>query len=592
MRNLLQDADRDRLVAPLVGPLAGEAVLGGRRYSAMAEAPGSRVHAAVASADTAELLLQPGLREAHAPLGDALLDFVMAMADAPDPVRSVVAAAGQAALLQDDPRAVAVETPFHRFAGDLMRGELRQSLREGHAELRHTGNLVEFGIFPRRFCVDVEDGITAAEATREGDAVVLRHVSTIRATAGWLRARPVEAGTCELRYTLRGDSPVIRVVVRFTALRPLARLRVTTALDALTDSGLGPAALRLKDGGAWRDAELPNAPGPARLAAGQPVSKLVLGRREAGAPVAVLRPLDPARVMSVTGQSRGPGALHWLLLRHGPATLRAGESLEIAEDRLLAHEGDPGTAAADAAPCGAALQAVAAALLLDAGGAWPDRLPPERRAALQAFARRQAARIEAGAAEATDLARAAVGADALRRAGEPDAAALQSRLLARLETLTDPATGLLRGAMRDLPAQALAVLALARAAAWPGAATAALAGALAPFEARPGEGLRFAGAPVDPVQDAEGLALLARAAGAAALAAEAGAALPPALAAQAQAVHRAAITLLRPLARPRLGILEVAGRGGVTASLQALATLALLAPDRLALDSRPADAVA
>jgi hypothetical protein len=34
----------------------------------------------------------------------------------------------------------------------------------------------------------------------------------------------------------------------------------------------------------------------------------------------------------------------------------------------------------------------------------------------------------------------------------------------------------------------------------------------------------------------------------------------------------------------------VVGPAGVTASLQTLATLALLAPDRLMLDSRPADA--
>jgi hypothetical protein len=92
------------------------------------------------------------------------------------------------------------------------------------------------------------------------------------------------------------------------------------------------------------------------------------------------------------------------------------------------------------------------------------------------------------------------------------------------------------------------------------------------------------------MEDAEGVALLARAAGAAALAAEAGAPLPDAAIAAARETHRLAVTLLRPLVRPRLGILEVVGRDGVTGGLQALTTLALLAPDRAVLESRPADA--
>jgi hypothetical protein len=308
--------------------------------------------------------------------------------------------------------------------------------------------------------------------------------------------------------------------------------------------------------------------------------------------------------MSVTAQALRGGALHWLLLRHGPVTLGAGESLEVEEERLLA-PGDPAAVASamargargldlDAAgPSGAVLQAVATALLFDATGAWKTALGAERRDRLRAFAARHLARLEAGAADGAELAQAAVAADTLRRAGEGAAAAVQARLLARLAALRDE-DGVVRapGEPASLAAQALAILAFARAAAWPdgGAAAGTLVAALGAVAVAPEGGLRFAGAALDATEDAEGIALLARAAGAAVMAAEAGAPLPDAAIAAARETHRLAVTLLRPLVRPRLGILEVVGRGGVTGSLQALTTLALLAPDRAVLESRPADA--
>jgi hypothetical protein len=52
MRNLLQDADRDRLAAPLA-LLAGEVAFGGRRFQALPEAEGSAFFPAAASAAAA-----------------------------------------------------------------------------------------------------------------------------------------------------------------------------------------------------------------------------------------------------------------------------------------------------------------------------------------------------------------------------------------------------------------------------------------------------------------------------------------------------------------------------------------------------------
>jgi hypothetical protein len=573
MRNLLQDADRDRLAAPLVGPLCGAVAFAGQRRRALMEAAQSDFFPLDANAHAAELLLMPGLREAHRGLGDDLLDFVIALADAPHPVAHAVSP--RLDLRSDDPRAMALFTPFYCLHGDLTRGELVQESRRGaDVALRHGGNLVEFRIGTTRACVDVEDGIAVATAARDGDVVVLRHVSTIRARAGLLFKREVEAGTLEMRYEARGDTPVLRVTARFAAARRLTNLRISTAVDGVDAGGVVAEAARLLEDGQWRDAAPPAAPGAERWSVAKPVAHLAIGRAgwPAAAPVLHLRPGDARRVMSVTAQAMTGGALHWLVLRHGPVTLAAGESLTATEERLIA-DGDPMAVAAAmaqgqgspaAAPSGLALHLAAGALLLDARGRWRERLGEARRAALLAFARRQAARLEA-ATGLPEIAWAAIGADALRRLGDDAAPALLARFVAPLAAAAPAA----------LAERALVVLALARAAPSAEAAAAALPAA---FKA-------LAAASAD---DPRGNALCARAAGAAVLAAEAGAGVPAECVAGARELHRAAVAALRPLIRPRLGILEVHGPAGVATELQALTALALMAPDRLAFDRNAA----
>jgi hypothetical protein len=587
MRNLLQDADRDRLAAPLAGALPGEVFFDGRAHLALAEGVGSAFFASHANARAAELLLQPGLRAEHAALGDALLDFVMAMEEAPLPCRRAVR--GALAVHRDDPRAVEVTTPFFRLTGDLMRGELRQEATAlpGIA-LRHTGNLVEFRAGLQRNCADAEEGIAQADLRREGETLVLRHVGTVRGMGGVLRAAPVEAGTLEMRYALRGDSPVLHVAARFTASRRLGRVRLTTALDAIGEEGLAIAGGRLLSGDAWRDVAAPAEPGAVRWAEGVPVAHLALGT----APMLHIRPEDSAGVMSVTAAAVAGGALHWLVLRHGPVDLAPGQSIEAREMRLLAPGGDPFAVAAamaggmtgldldPAPPSGAALLAVATALLADARDAWPEPLAPARRAALEAFWPRQAARIEAAPDNAEEIASAAIAADTLRHAGRRPARGLQNRLVARLVALQDAA-----GAPM-LDAQALALLAFARACTWPDAGPAPAAGAariLGAVTTTAAIPLALAGRALHPVADATGIALLARAAGAAALAE---AALPEGMAVHAQEVRRRAIALLRPLVRPRADALEVQGLGGLEPGLQAAVTLALLAPEAALADGR------
>ncbi|WP_372621609.1 hypothetical protein [Falsiroseomonas sp.] len=585
MRNLLQDADRDRLVAPLADALVGEVSLGGQRFRALGEAKGSALFPLAANAAAAELLLLPGLREAHGQLSDTLLDFVMAMADAEPACRRAVG--GRIEVRRDDPRDFDILTPFFRLTGDLSRGELHQAPRApGGPVLLHSGNLVEFRIGRRRSCADVEEAITDCAVERQGNRVVLRHAGTIRGAAGLLAPRQVAAGRLEVAYELRPDSPVLRVTVRFTAARRLRGLRLTTALDALDESGLGANAARLRKGAAWREPAPPAAPGTARWAEGIPVSHLALGRAgwPAGGPVLHLRPLAPGGVASVTAEARRPGAVHWLLLRHGPVDLEAGGAMVVREDRLLTAGGEVARVAAmmaaepagldldPAPPSGAALHAVATALLFDGS---PDALPAPRRAALTAFAARQAVRV-AAAEDPEELAWGLLGADTLRRAGDAEAPALMARLLERLAARLPAGTG-------PAAAQAVALLASARAATWPdgGRAAAALPGRLAPLAAE--DGL--------PTASVEALALVARASGAVVLAGGQGVVLPEATLAQAQALHRRAVNLLRPMVRSRDGQLVVAPQRGPATAPQVLVTLALLAPDRLALAIRAPERV-
>ena len=588
MRNILQDADRDRLVAPLA-LLATEVAFAGRSIRALPEAEGSAFFPAAATAPAAELLQLPGLRDAHAPLADALLDAVMALAGAPAGMRAV---AGMAKLLRDDPADLLIRTPHHRFTGDLRAGVLRQEPPGGgRPALRHTGNLVEFRIGRHAACVDVEDNITEASVTREDGRIVLTHAGTIRGLAGLFTTREVEAGRIAYRYEIDPLSPVLRVEIRFTAARALSRLRVTTALDAVAEEGAGGTAARLMEAGAWRDAAPPAAPGAERWASGAPVAHLAVGAAgwPAGAPAAHLRPHDPARVLSVTAQAQQGGKVHWLLLRHGPTDLAAGQTLVVREDRLLAPGevetvaatmagGLPAGLAPDPRPDpGAALRAVAAALLFEAGGGWANPLPAPRRAALLAFAEDQVVLLAAQEGVA-DLASALLGADSLRRADRPVQDALPALAL-RLG-------GALEIAPADLGARALGILALARSATWTDAAAAAEAlpgllegiGASAPGTA---PALMLGGERLDPLAEAEGVAMLARAVGAVALAANAGAPIPPVAVAKARELHRIAVALLRPLVRPREGRLEVHGPHGFAPGLQALLALGFMAPERL-----------
>lgn len=629
MRNLLHAADRDRLIAHLRGTLLREVTVGGRRLMALAEgggpeagAQGGSFCAMPGNALAAELLAQPEIRDADVAFADGVLDFVMAMADAPLPCRR--AAVGGIELLRDDPRDFEILTPFHHFTGDLSAGLVRQQLRgDAGGPVLHTGNLAEFRLGRYRNGVDVEDTIHDCAIVRRSGSVVLSHESRITGKAGWLRPRQVQAGTLRYEYEITPGSPLLRLTVTFTAAagQRLSRLRVSSAVDQLgmAEMAEGRLAAAPEGNAAWLDFAVPQAAGLALWAEGTKVPHVAIGLAgwPAGAPTLHLRPQAPERVMSVKAIAARPAALHWLILRHGPVTLAPGAAMVVREDRLLA----AGTSAEDAArmmtaagdsvagdsvagldldplaPNGAALNAVATQLLHAARQSYRVALPAERLAALENWFDRQMAALLAGSPallagspDVLDLAGATLAAEARLRAGaEAPVALLVPRLLA-----LQGQDGAFPG---GLASHATALLAMARVLAQgdPLLLAGPIGRALAAV--RPGpvewreagrmvvvEGLALPSGTAGPLRGhAEALGLMARAAGTVALvAAQRPDVLPEEVAAQARALHLQAVALLRTLIRPRGATLEVAPSplGGPThPAAQAAAVLALIAPD-------------
>jgi hypothetical protein len=620
MRNLLHATDRDRLAAWFRGPIDRLVTLGDRPLPALAEGiAGGSYCVAPANARAAELLAMPDIHDAAPGLAEAAIDFAIAMEDPPRPCRRL----GTHGLLvqRDDPRDFVVLTPFHVFTGDLSAGLLHQRPRgpmAGLVAVTHSGNLVEFQQGRHRRCEDVEDAIVDCGLRQDGDRVVLWHESRVMGRAGWLRPRPVEAGRLRYDYAIDAASPLLRVTVTFTAAAALRRVCVTTAADGLSDSGFAEGALQAA--GAWRAVPPPAAAGNTAWVEGSPAAHVAVATEGwwADGPALHLRAADPAGVVSVRATALKPGQLHWLLVRHGPRDLAAGASLVVREERFLAigltgpeaaramdgQAGPPGLDLHPLPPQGATLNAIGTHLLFAAAEAYRSPVAADRQAALAAWFDAQLARLQAGEPGLEDLAQAALGVEArLRREGRPAHAAALGDLAGRLLALQG-ADGAFRerdGRIASPAAHAQALLALARALPQldPSRLAPAIQAAIAAV--RPGtvallagprhvaaEGLLIAGtARQSELRYGEGVALMARAAGAVVLAATAS---PGVLAedtiAEAQDLHHQAIALLRPLVRLNAGVLEVMPSpfgGDPEPTTQAAAILGLMAPDAVIL---------
>jgi hypothetical protein len=355
MALMLQDADRDRLVAFLVRRLGLRTTIDGQPAAAMRQGENAAGGGALLAEDAGkalELLAEPALRAQHPDFVDGLVNLLLALGR-DGPIPRGIGRSG-ITLISDEPTDFRITAGPYLFTGNLARGLVVQSLRMGTAAARpavlHSGNLVEFrlgggvlALLPASklggvpHSVDAEDSIASHGIIREGDDVVLFHESRIK---GRRRrgGEEAEVGTLRYEYRILRAHPVLRLTVTFRAapgVRP-RRLRLTTAMDDVSGQAGTPidtALLGEATGGGLR-----------RLAAQQTTGRMVLGTGGArllalaggtglNRPGVVARMARPGDLVTATSMLHEPGRLHWVLMRHAP-TLSAGVAT-VSEDRLL-----------------------------------------------------------------------------------------------------------------------------------------------------------------------------------------------------------------------------------------------------------------
>ncbi|WP_198378326.1 hypothetical protein, partial [Neoroseomonas rubea] len=316
MDGTIGDAVRDGLARGLLRFRAAARV-DDREAMAFAETPGGSRFDLAANAAVAEALA------AFAPAEAAGALALIAAGDGPAP-----AALDRARLVVEDgaPRTLRIATPHHLFTGDLFRGELRQALRgDGAPFVLHGGNLAEFTLGGRRHCLDVEDAIVAAGVEATEDGVLVFHESILR---GRGRFGPVrDVARLRYAYEVRAATPALMLAVTLTPLLPIARVRVTTACDAMSPEGAAPFAA-IAAGGDWR--EVPAAENMT-MAEG-PVGFYAV--RQAGPPsrAAGLRVTPGGPLLSLKTSAAAAGRLHWLLARHAADRLAPGATLVVIEE--------------------------------------------------------------------------------------------------------------------------------------------------------------------------------------------------------------------------------------------------------------------
>ena len=580
------DAVRDGLAAGMARFVAPARLPEGFA-PAFAEAPRGAVFDLAANAAAAEALAHPLLGGA-----EGALDLLLALSApgiAPRALRP-------ARLVVEDetPGDIRLATPHHRFAGNLLRGELRQFLpgEDGPPAILHGGNLVEFAWRGRRHCLDVEDAIIAAGIEPTEGGAILFHESAVAGRGRFSRGAPQELARLRYAYEIRADSPAVRLTV---TLRPLPgivleRVRITTACDAMSPGeGIDYGILAFGEGAQARRAATPD--GENVTMHEGPVGAFAALQDRAGARALSLtiRPRGPAPLLSVKASGPAEGRLHWLLTRYAAETVTPDAPLAVTEERILLR----GMAAPLAAPRGAQASSPAPASAIALALATHALLAPGARgAALREGAARALIAFDAAGAAPAELAQALMAAEALHRAtGE---ATLRPRMDMLAEALVatqrDPGvfreTGSARGSVAD---HAGALLALARRQAIApseAAARAVRAGvgavALATLDG-PLDVLALRGEGNPPAAATEDLARLLRALRAVQSVRAAGAlAMPGEEARRLAFLAATATTLLRARLRPDGdALLACAGAPGSAPSLaaQAAALAALLPPE-------------
>ncbi|MFC0408840.1 hypothetical protein [Roseomonas elaeocarpi] len=498
MTSLLHQNERDRLLQFLRQRMVRDLAVDGLPRPALTRHDARQSSWADDNARAAEILVQPANWTADPLLGQGVLRTLMALGPRERLHRRW--SSPRLEIRSEDPHRFDVRTAGGRFTGDLSRGVVIESVRggEGHdAEaVRHTGNLVEFRIGTRRHLIDVEDTVSDCGIRRAGAEVVLFHESRLSAPVGFLGRGPErEVATIRYEYTLSAETPVVRLAVTLRAAAgvKLNRVRITTAWDELSESTMARTLLVEGQGGITRrDAVSPDGKA-SRVHEGRFDHLALLGH--GGEPeldhLLHLRPRRPELARSVTLQPGSDGRAHWVLIRYGQDALDGGAAFAVMEDRLLLSGSAALPAAQDKAlalmqaalvdrdvadgldpasaeDTGAALNAVATALLFNAAGRYgAAALPRDRVEALRGWYDRQLDAALAEEAGTRSLSFAALSLDAMSRATGEGRYAKRLRDALRMLLGRQAAEGAFAepgGRAVTLDGHAAAILALARAA--------------------------------------------------------------------------------------------------------------------------------
>ena len=427
------------LLAHLLRDFTREIGQDGALLRGIAAEAGDPAAAAFETALVAEALAHPALRREAPALAAALMACLVAMEDGGALPRGI--GLPPLNIISDDPQRLDIRTATHAFSGNLRQGVLHQRLRATPGPgVQHGGAMIEFRLWGRAHCLDVEDAITEARVIRAPGLVRLEQVSAI-AAPGRFGGAPRPVGRLAYIYEISAGSPWLRVTVRFDPAPGVApqRLRLITACDGISDGT--PFTLAEVEGAA-----VALAPGMVELHEGA-VASVALRQHRAGGLRLELRPGAPGAVVNAKLSVRPDGAAHWLVLRHTPD---AGGT--VTEERLLLDRDTPDAAAIRRGwDCGHArgqgIALLAAARCLGMAGV--------AGAALSGFVARLLARLRAEPVlDALDAGFLVLAERAL------DEAPSLPRLLA-LERRAALADGLERGLYGDAPGQAAAIMALA-----------------------------------------------------------------------------------------------------------------------------------
>ncbi len=244
-----------RLIArDLVKPIEGTGLM------AVAETAipfaGSRWFWGDDAAKVAELFCLPALHHHNSELADQLIDIVLALS----PGTIIQRRIGPAELIVEAERSIdfRILGAFTITFGDLSRGRIYQAIRFNDGRTRpiacFTPGVLHFTWRGRPQTCDLADSIFSHRVERQGDDVLLWHISTIRHPDDVTR----ELGTVTYTYRLSPSSSTIRLdmIVTPAAFITLKDVTASSVLNELDELGAFDGLTLLDTDNAARQLEL------------------------------------------------------------------------------------------------------------------------------------------------------------------------------------------------------------------------------------------------------------------------------------------------------------------------------------------------